>query len=213
MERQSSVLIGRSRIRTALIGIPLCVSGIALIFWLKPQAGSTIRGLSLLTAAIQALGALGVVLFFIGLQDYLKYKESLRKITPKFLDKESLLKKARKTGQASCVDTAPNPEHVDEWVENATLFLRGSLLDLLEEYPVPPEDFPEVLSAMEDGFRSLLENQNRHREKNDLSLSSSEIVDLAPRIFRRLGKEEAVQKRLETDPGHDRSSRNLSQVQ
>lgn len=206
-------LMRRSRIRMAFLGIPLSLFGIGLIFWLKPQSGSTIRGLSLLTAAIQALGASAVVLFFVGLRDYLEYKESLRKPIRTTLDKPSLLKKAFRIGQTCCADTSPNPEHLDEWVENATLFLRGSLLDFLEEHPVTPEDFPDLLSALEKGFRSLLEQKNRNREKNDLSLSTTEILDLLPRVFRGIEEDPDIRNQLEPQSAHERPPRTLPQNQ
>ncbi len=206
-------LIGRSRIRMAFLGIPLSLFGIGLIFWLKPHSGSTIRGLSLLTAAIQALGAIAVVLFFVGLRDYLEYKESLRKIIRKPLDKPSLLNKAFRIGQTCCVDTSPNPEHIDEWVGNATLYLRGGLLDLLEEHPVTPEVFPDLLSALEKGFQSLLESKNQNRENNDLSLSATEILDLVPRVFRSIGEDPDVRNRLEPQSAQERSPRALPQNQ
>ena len=208
-----SALISRSRIRMALIGIPLCFSGIALIFWLKPQSGSTIRGLSLLTASIQALGAIAVVLFFTGLREYLSYKESLRKIVRKVIDKKSLLEKSRRIGQTCCVDTSPNPEHIDEWVENARDYLRGSLLDLLDEHPVAPADFSEVLAAVEEGFHSLLESKNRNREMSDLSLHTAEILDLVPRVIRGIGEEPGVRKHLEPENRHAGSGQVLPKGQ
>ncbi|MCL4461628.1 MAG: hypothetical protein M1297_07975 [Nitrospirae bacterium] len=194
-----SILFSRPRIRTALIAIPLCVSGIALIFWLKPASGSTIRGLSLLTAAIQALGALSIVLFFVALREYRSLMESRRKIHRTAIGKKALLEKARKIGRNCCVDTSPNPEHIEEWIENAGSFFRGSLMDLMDAHPVASADFSEVTAAVEEGFRSLLETQNRNREESSLSLSTPEILGLVPPIFREIEKDHEVQYRLEKE--------------
>lgn len=192
-----STLLGFSRIRLAVIGIPLCVIGIGLIFYLKPSSGSTIRGLSVLTATIQALGALAVVLFFIALREYLKYKESLIRIPRTTLDKNHLLNEARKIGENCFVDTTPNPEHVDEWVDNARQILEGCLMDLLDAHPVSSRDLPDVLKATQEGFISLLESANKNREKTDFALSNEEILALVPRVFKPIPDNQAVRKRLD----------------
>ena len=192
-----STLLGFSRIRLALVGIPLCITGIGLIFYLKPSSGSTIRGLSVLTATIQALGALAVVLFFIALREYLKYKESLIRIPRTTLDKNHLLYEARKIGEHCFVDTTPNPEHVDEWVDNARQILEGCLMDLLDAHPVSSRDLPDVLKATQEGFISLLEAANKNREKTDFALSNEEILALVPRVFKPIPDNQAVRKRLD----------------
>uniref|UniRef100_A0A7C3QWP0 Uncharacterized protein n=1 Tax=Leptospirillum ferriphilum TaxID=178606 RepID=A0A7C3QWP0_9BACT len=192
-----STLLGFSWFRLAVIGIPLCVTGIGLIFYLKPSSGSTIRGLSVLTATIQALGALAVVLFFVALREYLKYKESLVRIPRTTLDKNHLLNEARKIGENCFVDTAPNPEHVDEWLDNARQILEGCLMDLLDAHPVSSRDLPGILKATEEGFMALLESANRNREKTDFSLSNEEILALVPRVFKPIPDNQAIQNRLE----------------
>ena len=49
-------MLANRKVLRAAIGIPLCLLGIILIFGLKPQSGSTITGLAVLTAVVQALG-------------------------------------------------------------------------------------------------------------------------------------------------------------
>ncbi len=197
MEIPVSTLLGFSRIRLAVIGIPLCVTGIGLIFYLKPSFGSTIRGLSVLTATIQALGALAVVLFFVALREYLKYKESLLRIPRTTVDKNHLLNEARKIGENCFVDTAPNPEHIDEWLDNARQILEGCLMDLMDAHPVSSRDLPDILKATQDGFMTLLESANKNREKTDFSLSNEEILALVPRVFKPIPNNQAIRKRLE----------------
>lgn len=192
-----STLLGFSRIRLAVVGIPLCITGIGLIFYLKPSSGSTIRGLSVLTAIIQALGALAVVLFFVALREYLKYKESLIRIPRTSLDKNHLLIEARKIGENCFVDTTPNPEHVDEWVDNARQILEGCLMDLLDAHPVSSRDLPDILKATQEGFMALLESANKNRIKTDFALSNTEILALVPRVFKPIKDNQAIRKRLE----------------
>lgn len=192
-----STLLGFSRIRLAVVGIPLCITGIGLIFYLKPSSGSTIRGLSVLTAIIQALGALAVVLFFIALREYLKYKESLKRIPRTLLDKNHLLIEARKIGENCFVDTTPNPEHLDEWVDNARQILEGCLMDLLDAHPVSSRDLPDILKATQEGFMALLESANKNRIKTDFSLSNTEILALVPRVFKPIRDNQAIRKRME----------------
>lgn len=70
-----------------MIGIPLCLTGITLVFTLKPSFGSSVQGpLAILTVLIQAQGALAIVLFFTALQEYLKRRESLVKTLRSVLD-------------------------------------------------------------------------------------------------------------------------------
>lgn len=192
-----STLLGFSRIRLAVVGIPLCITGIGLIFYLKPSSGSTIRGLSVLTAIIQALGALAVVLFFVALREYLKYKESLIRIPRTSLDKNHLLIEARKIGENCFVDTTPNPEHVDEWVDNARQILEGCLMDLLDAHPVSSRDLPDILKATQEGFMALIESANKNRIKTDFALSNTEILALVPRVFKPIKDNQAIRKRLE----------------
>ncbi|MHB1604780.1 MAG: hypothetical protein ACYCTV_00075 [Leptospirales bacterium] len=188
------------KVRRATIGIPLCVTGIALIFVLKPAAGSSVQGLAILTVLIQAQGALAIVLFFTGLQEYLKYRESLIKISRSVLDDKSLLDEAWKLGRRSFIDTEPNPEHQKEWVENARMILKGSLEDLLDAHPVSPPLFRKILEQSESGLNALLQISHQNHEKSAFSLSIEEILDLVPGIFVDLEKDPEISKRLSQEP-------------
>lgn len=201
-----STLLGLSRIRLAVVGIPLCITGIGLIFYLKPSSGSTIRGLSVLTAIIQALGALAVVLFFVALREYLKYKESLIRVPRTLLDKNHLLIEARKIGEHCFVDTTPNPEHVDEWVDNARQILEGCLMDFLDAHPVSSRDLPDILKATQEGFMILLDSANKNRIKTDFSLSNKEILALVPKVFKPIKDNQAIRKRLEELRGTEKQA-------
>ncbi|MHB1287603.1 MAG: hypothetical protein ACYCYP_13825 [Leptospirales bacterium] len=188
------------KVRRAMIGIPLSLIGITLIFTLKPSFGRSVQGLAILTVLIQAQGALAIVLFFTGLQEYLKYRESLVKTLRSVIDDNGLLEEAWKLGRMSLIDTEPNPEHQAEWVENARMILRGSLEDLLDAHPVSPPLLPQLLKQAESGLNALLRIDHKNRERSAFSLSVEEILSLVPQIFEGLEKDPEISKRLEQGP-------------
>ena len=112
-------MLANRKVLRAAIGIPLCLLGIILIFGLKPQSGSTITGLAVLTAVVQALGAIGILLFYSALSD-VPSRKSARKIMVEILEKGPLMEAARLLGRHALIDTRPNPEHSSEWIENTT---------------------------------------------------------------------------------------------
>lgn len=187
------------KVRRAMIGIPLCLTGITLIFTFKPSFGSSVQGLAILTVLIQAQGALAIVLFFTALHEYLKYRESLLKAPRSVLDDKRLLDEAWKLGRRSFIDTEPNPEHQAEWVENARMILKGSLEDLLDAHPVSPALLPEILKQTESGLNALLRADHQNREKSAFSLSVEEILFLVPQIFEGFEKDPELSRRLDQE--------------
>lgn len=186
-------------VRLAVGIIPLCLTGIVLIFYLKPHFGASISGLAILTVSIQAMAALIVVLFFTALREYLKFKDSNVVILQTPLDEDALLRGAFHIGRRSLVDTAPNPEHKEEWIQNVRTSLAGSLMDFLDAHPVPARNLSSILGQTERGFRELLEADHSGKDET-LSLSMEEILELVPLIFQNLDQEPRILKRLQPAP-------------
>ena len=176
-------VLGLKWVRLAASIIPLCLTGIFLIFYLKPSMGHNISGLAVLTASIQAMAALSIVLFFIAVRQYLKFRED-RKIVPRTLVPESvLLQEAFRIGRYPYVDTQPNPEHREDWVENVRMAIGGRLMDLLDSHPVLPKELPLVLAKMEEGFRVLLKAHERKQSHVCSPLALRFIKMAVPRRF------------------------------
>lgn len=186
-------------VRLAVILIPLCLSGIFLIFYLKPSLGLSISGLAVLTASIQAMAALSVVLFFMALRQYLKFKESQKVVSRTVVSESVLLQEAFHIGRYPYVDTSPNPEHQEEWVENVRMAIGGRLMDLLDSHPVPPEKLTIVLEEIKKGFRELLKVHYVEEEGRLSTLSLDEIYALIPPIFEKLSQDPQVLKRLKVE--------------
>lgn len=192
-------VLGLKWVRLAASIIPLCLTGIFLIFYLKPSMGHNISGLAVLTASIQAMAALSIVLFFMAVRQYLKFRED-RKIVPRTLVPESvLLQEAFRIGRYPYVDTQPNPEHREDWVENVRMAIGGRLMDLLDSHPVLPKELPLVLAKMEEGFRVLLKAHYIEEQGRLSSLSLDEIYALLPLIFEKLSRDPMVLKRLQAN--------------
>lgn len=184
------------KVRLALVGIPLCLLGIFLIFYLKPKSGESVQGLAVLTAVVQAFGAIGIVLFFTALLEYLKFRSSGITVDRTPLDEGKLLQQARSIGARACIDTCPHPEHKDEWVETVTTILGGGIRDLLERHPVVPEQYPGIVREVGAGMTELLRRQNG--ERVSFSLSPEEVISLVPRVLDRLSADPDLRKSLET---------------
>lgn len=207
-EKESMVTVLKLKwVRLAIILIPLCLSGIFLIFYLKPSLGLSISGLAVLTASIQAMAALSIVLFFMAIRQYLKFKES-QKVVPRTVVSESvLLQEAFHIGRYPYVDTSPNPEHQEEWVENVRMAIGGRLMDLLDSHPVPPEKLTVVLEEIKKGFRELLKAHYVEEEGRLSTLSLDEIYALIPSIFEKLSQDPLVLKRLKVNLSKEKQER------
>lgn len=185
-------------VRLAVGIIPLCLTGIFLIFYLKPRLGFGISGLAVLTASIQAMGALSLVMLFMAVRQYLKYREDQKVIVRTVVPESVLFQEAFRIGRYPYVDTQPNPEHRGEWAENVRMAIGGRLMDLLDAHPVLPQELPLVLAKIEEGFRVLLKAHYIEEEGRLSTLSLQEIYDLLPLIFEPLSRDPLVLKRLQT---------------
>ncbi|MCL4461692.1 MAG: hypothetical protein M1297_08300 [Nitrospirae bacterium] len=192
-------VLGLKWVRLAIGIIPLCLTGIFLIFYLKPSLGLNISGLAVLTASVQAMAALSIVLLFMAVRQYLKFRED-QKVIPRTVVPESvLLQEAFRIGRYPYVDTQPNPEHREEWAGNVRMAIGGRLMDLLDSHPVLPHELPLVLAKIEEGFRVLLKAHYIEEEGRLSTLSLDEIYALFPLIFEPLSRDPLVLKRLQSD--------------
>lgn len=198
-ESNVEIVLNLKWVRLAVLIIPLCLAGIFLIFYLKPSLGLSISGLAFLTASIQAMAALSVVLFFMALRQYLKFRESQKVIPRTVVSENVLLQEAFHIGRYPYVDTSPNPEHQEEWVENVRMAIGGRLMDLLDSHPVPPEKLTIVLEEIKKGFRELLKVHYVEEAGRLSTLSLDEIYALIPSIFEKLSQDPQVLKRLKVD--------------
>ncbi|MHB1927796.1 MAG: hypothetical protein ACYCRD_11145 [Leptospirillum sp.] len=192
-------------VRVAFVVIPLCMMGISLIFYLKPRMGRGISGLAVLTASIQAMAALSVVLFFTALRQYLKYKEARRVVAKSILSEEDLLKGAFRLGRFSSVDTAPNPEHQPDWSENVRMAITADLLDFLEEHPIQANLLVPILDQCEKGLKELLSSDRKGKE-DEFSLPLDGILKLVGPIFRDMRRDPEILKLLQVSPSISRES-------
>ncbi|MHB1286040.1 MAG: hypothetical protein ACYCYP_05665 [Leptospirales bacterium] len=202
MSQKTPSPLSLPKVRLAIIGIPLCIFGIFLIFYLKPTSGGSVQGLAILTAVIQAFGAIGIVLFFTALLEYLKARSSSKMIKRTHLNEGELLKQAHYLGERSCIDTCPHPEHKDEWVETVAQILGGSLQDLFESHPVRPDQYPKIIKEVGAGVTDLLRRQNQDRVS--FSLSPDEVIALIPRVTDRLSGDSELIELLEKGHTHGR---------
>ncbi len=202
LRQESPSPLSLPKVRLAIIGIPLCIFGIFLIFYLKPKSGGSVQGLAILTAVIQAFGAIGIVLFFTALLEYLKARSSRKVIKRTHLNEGELLKEAHFLGERACIDTCPHPEHKDEWVETVAMILGGSIQDLLECHPVRPDQYPKIVEEVGAGVTDLLRRQNQDRVS--FSLSPEEVIALIPRVTDRLSQDSELIGLLETGQVHVR---------
>lgn len=193
------------RVRLALVGIPLCVLGIFLIFYLKPTSGDSVRGLAILTAVLQAFGAAGIVLFFTALLEYLKDQASHVKIERRKVPEKELLLEAHRIGAMACIDTCPHPEHKEEWVETVSSILNGSLQDLLEHYYVSQNQIPKIIREIGIGTTELLQRQ--HEERASYSLSAEDVIALLPQVLERIREfpDHGISREEEERPDGNRS--------
>ena len=181
-------ILGLKWVRLAAGIVPLCLTGIFLIFYLKPSLGHTISGLAV--------------------RQYLKFRED-QKVIPRTVVSESvLLQEAFRIGRYPYVDTQPNPEHREEWAGNVRMAIGGRLMDLLDSHPVLPHELPLVLAKIEEGFRILLKAHYIEEEGRLSTLSLDEIYGLFPLIFEPLSRDPLVVKRLQTPAkGEEKSLR------
>lgn len=197
MPESQSPLWANKKVLRAAVGVPLCLLGIVLVFALKPASGATIGGLALLTAFVQALGALGLVLFYSALSDVIRIRSIRGNIAVETLEESALLAAARRLGRHALIDTRPHPEHLEEWIENSTAIVGSSLSDFMEKHRVFPAQFPLVLSEVEEGIRELIGSQNA--EDIGFALSRKELLGLVPKISEKLARDPDLEKILEEE--------------
>lgn len=168
-------------VRQAEVVCPLCIFGIALIFWAKPSSGATVTGLAFWTVTMQALSAVFLVLAFRAaksISDVLAERKIIQKIS---LPEKDLLDKAFRTGRYAPIDTRPHPEHLSDWLEHNEIILRSIIVSFEEHYIISPEIRGEVYESFHKGLSELIFSQPDGG--NAFAVSKNEVKIMIDQIF------------------------------
>jgi len=168
-------------VKQATLICPVCLLGIALIFWIKPSSGATVTGLAFWTVIMQAFSALLLVLVFRAAKsigDFLDRRKSVQKI---LLPDKDLLEKAFRAGRYAPIDTRPHPEHLTDWQEHNKLVLQSLVASFEEHHIISPLLRGKVLESFHKGLSQLISSQPDGG--NSFAVGKSEVQKMLDQVF------------------------------